>query len=174
MDSKRDEGLCEIMEKYYASLLRTAFQYVNNKTTAEDMVQDALLKAYDKFHMFQEGQNLKAWVFTIMVNHCKDYLRRYESRKVTPWEGQWLQNTEANTLDPLEIMLEKEEYSHIHRAVGHLRPDYHVCVHLYYFNNLSVKQISRVLHTNENTLKTRMKRARDQLGGELSLSVAAK
>ncbi|WP_254434298.1 sigma-70 family RNA polymerase sigma factor [Halobacillus sp. Marseille-Q1614] len=174
MESRRDEKLNEIVENYYASLLRTAFGYVKNMMTAEDMVQDALLKAYDKFHLFQEGQNLKAWVFKIMINHCKDYLRSYDSRKVTPWEGHWLQNTMANTKDPLDIMLEKEAHSHIHEAISHLRPGYHECVHLYYFNNLSVKQVSHVLHMNENTLKTRMKRARDYLGGELSLSVAAK
>ncbi|MFC7062850.1 sigma-70 family RNA polymerase sigma factor [Halobacillus seohaensis] len=169
----RDQSINKIVENHYASLLRTARCYVKETMTAEDMVQEALLKAYERFDSFKKGNSMKAWVFRIMINHCKDYLRSYSNRNVTPWEDQWLFNTESNVQNPLEIIVEKEEYDHIHEAIDHLKPDYHEAVHLYYFNDLSVKQMSHVLHMNENTLKTRMKRARDYLGNEMRETVVA-
>nr|WP_256522582.1 sigma-70 family RNA polymerase sigma factor [Halobacillus sp. A5] len=163
----------EIVVDHYAALLRTAMCYVKESMTAEDMVQEALLKAYERFDLFQQGKNMKAWVFRIMINLCKDHLRSYTKRNVSPWEDQWLHCTEAEGSNPLEIIVEKEEYHHIHEAIDHLKPDYHQAVNMYYFHDLSVKQMSHVLHLNENTLKTRMKRARDRIGGEIRESVAS-
>ncbi|MCP3031820.1 sigma-70 family RNA polymerase sigma factor [Halobacillus sp. A1] len=172
-DINRDEGLRQIAEEHYGAMLRTARCYVKESMTAEDMVQEALVKAYERFDSFKRGSNLKAWVYRIMINHCKDHLRSYSNRNVTPWEDHWLERTESAARDPLEIMLEKEEVADIHEAIEHLKPDYHEAVHLYYFDDLSVKQMSNVLHMNENTLKTRMKRARDHLGGEIREAAAA-
>ncbi|GGF33998.1 RNA polymerase subunit sigma [Halobacillus andaensis] len=173
MGMNPEQHLNEIVENHYGALLRTARCYVKEQMAAEDMVQEALLKAYERFDLFKKGNNLKAWVFRIMINHCKDYLRSYTKRNVTPWEDQWLYCKEAEESNPLDIIVEREEYHQIHEAIDHLKPDYHKAVYLYYFGDLSVKQMSHVLHLNENTLKTRMKRARDHLGGEIKELAAA-
>ncbi|WP_159462240.1 RNA polymerase sigma factor [Halobacillus sp. Marseille-P3879] len=172
-DINRDQSLNEIVEDHYAALLRTARCYVKESMTAEDMVQEALLKAYERFDLFQKGNNMKAWVFRIMINLCKDHLRSYTKRNVMPWEDQWLHCREAEDSNPLEILVEKEEHEYVREAINHLKPDYHQAVNMYYFHDLSVKQMSNVLHLNENTLKTRMKRARDHISGEIKESSVA-
>ncbi|WP_163528268.1 sigma-70 family RNA polymerase sigma factor [Halobacillus ihumii] len=164
MINDKEIVLTEVMNHEYSTLLRTAQSYVKDVMIAEDMVQEAFLKAYEKFDSFQQGNSLRAWVFRIMINQCKDYLRSYTYRKVSPWEDQWLHVVQADQQNPLAVMVEKEDNEMIHEAIGLLQPDYHEAVELYYFKELSVKQMSSALHMNENTLKTRMKRARDHLG----------
>ncbi|MFD2923300.1 sigma-70 family RNA polymerase sigma factor [Halobacillus naozhouensis] len=167
MEKDKETMLTEAMNHEYSTLLRTAQSYVKDVMIAEDMVQEAFLKAYEKFDSFQQGNSLRAWIFRIMINQCKDHLRSYTCRKVAPWEDQWLHAVQADQQNPLSIMVEKEDYDSIHEAIGLLQPDYHEAVQLYYFRELSVKQMSLALHMNENTLKTRMKRARDHLGQRL-------
>ncbi|UOR10428.1 RNA polymerase sigma factor [Halobacillus amylolyticus] len=166
-NTNKELALAELVKHEYPSLLRTARSYVKDAMTAEDMVQEALLKAYEKFDSFQTGNSVRAWLFRIMINKCKDHLRSYTQRKVTPWEDQWLHAAQVDPHNPLDIMIQQEDNDDIHQAIDLLKPDYHEALHLYYFNDLSVKQMSMVLHMNENTLKTRMKRARDHLGQEL-------
>ncbi|MFQ3545077.1 sigma-70 family RNA polymerase sigma factor [Halobacillus rhizosphaerae] len=163
MRHEREETLNHVVEEYYPLLVRTAVMYVKDEMAAEDMVQEALLKAFEKYSYFKKDCCFRTWLLKIITNQCKDHLRSYTRRNVVPWEDHWIHPYQIEENHPLERMLNEEENQDIKQEMGKLKPAHYEAIHLYYFADLSIKEISRGLAINENTLKTRMKRARHEL-----------
>ncbi|UOQ44450.1 sigma-70 family RNA polymerase sigma factor [Halobacillus salinarum] len=165
---ERNATLESAVEQNYSFLLRTAHSYVKDAMVAEDMVQDALLKALEKFTSFQKTHSFQPWLFKIMVNQCKDYLRSYSNKHVSPWEDHWLSVHKVDTKEPMDVILRKETSSWFYDQMQLLSTDHFEVLYLYYFEDLSIKEISTRTGIKENTLKTRMKRARERLKERLT------
>ncbi|WP_181350285.1 sigma-70 family RNA polymerase sigma factor [Thalassobacillus sp. CUG 92003] len=166
----RENAVQEIMEHYGAELLRTARGMVKDKMIAEDMVQETLIKVYEKFDTFCESACLRTWVYKIMLNQCKDYLRSYTKRKVTLWDDAYLAVWVKEKEHPLTFLETQERNHQLRKAVEGLNASYRDTVNLYYFQHYSIRQLAECLNANENTVKTRLKRARNQLNHHLKRS----
>ncbi|MGA0877680.1 MAG: sigma-70 family RNA polymerase sigma factor [Ilumatobacteraceae bacterium] len=69
--------------QYAPQLLSTAMRMTRNRSDAEDLVQDTMLKAYRSYNSFQEGTNLRAWLFRILTN---TFINTYNAKKARPQE----------------------------------------------------------------------------------------
>ena len=152
----------EAMEVHSDSLLRIAYLYVKDWQVAEDIVQDTFLSYYEKFEQFEERASLKTYLVRIVINKCKDYLKSWRYRKLT------LTNHFFGSKKEKIRAIETEEKLDIADAVLalpiHLRE---VIIH-YYYNELSVLEIATLLAISDNTVKTRLRRARQLLKQKLS------
>lgn len=152
----------EAMEAYSDYLLRIAYLYVKDWQVAEDIVQDAFLTYYMKFEQFEERASLKTYLVRIVINKCKDYLKSWRYRKLT------LTNQFFNSKKDKAHTIENEERLYIADAVLalpiHLRE---VIIH-YYYEELSVLEVASLLAVSDNTIKTRLRRARQLLKNQLS------
>ncbi|AWE08042.1 RNA polymerase [Lysinibacillus sp. 2017] len=145
----------QIIDEYSAHLLRLAYFYTKNIHASEDIVQEVLIKFYEA--NYEEQGQLRSFLATMTVNKSKDYLKSWAYKKMqfeTKW---WMKTTDR------DHVVQLEERSSIGAAILKLPLKYREPILLYYYEEMSVLQVAEILQINENTVKTRLKRARDQL-----------
>lgn len=156
----------EIMTRYGQDILQLVYSYVRNKPLAEDLTQDIFVKCYKALHTYQKTAKLKTWLFKIASNHCKDYLRSWYFRKVTVTE-KMAEMTGSSGENVEQAVLEHEQEQTLADAVLKLPMKYREVIYLFYFEELSLKEIEAILDVNQNTIKSRLKRAKTLLKEEL-------
>ena len=157
-----EQAFREVMENYSDYLLRIAYLYIKDWQVAEDIVQETFLSYYVKFEQFEERASLKTYLVRIVINKCKDYLKSWKYRKLT------LTNQFFGAKNDAATAIQNEERLDIANAVLalpiHLRE---VIIH-YYYEELSVLEVASLLFLSDNTVKTRLRRARQLLKEQLS------
>ncbi|MFD2043018.1 sigma-70 family RNA polymerase sigma factor [Ornithinibacillus salinisoli] len=158
----REEIIDQLMYEYSDNILHLVYTYVKNRTTAEDLTQDIFIKCYEKFGQFNKQATLKTWLYRIASNHCKDYLRSWHYRKVT-FNEKILDYIPSKSTQVDEEIISKNEQNSLTKAVMDLPIKYREVVFLHYYEELPLAEISKVTTVNLNTIKTRLKRAKELL-----------
>lgn len=149
-----EQAFQESIQIHSDYLLRIAYLYVKDWQVAEDIVQDTFLSYYVKFEQFEERASLKTYLVRIVINKCKDYLKSWAYRK------QQLTNRFFQTKTDPQKALQQAERLDIAEAILKLPiPLREVIIH-YYYEELSVLEVAALLGISDNTVKTRMRRAR--------------
>ncbi|MCM1523890.1 MAG: sigma-70 family RNA polymerase sigma factor [Ruminococcus sp.] len=138
---------------------KIAFAGCGNTADAEDIFQDVFMKLLESGKKFESGDHLRHWLIRVTVNQVKMHRRRAKYRKTVILDG-----TEA--YDSSDVC-DTAENKLIRSAVLELPEKYRIIVLLYYYEDRSVKEIGRILRLNEQTVKTRLHRARLLLKDEL-------
>lgn len=158
----KEQLIQELMNENGDAVLHLVFTYVKNRTIAEDLTQEIFIKCYEKLEQFNHQSSIKTWLYRIASNHCKDYLKSWHYRKLLLNE-KILNYIPSKAKDvELEIIAKSEEAS-LTNAVMELPIQYREVVILHYYEELHLSEISDITSVNINTLKTRLKRAREIL-----------
>ncbi|OAS89440.1 MULTISPECIES: sigma-70 family RNA polymerase sigma factor [Metabacillus] len=152
----------EIMNKYGQEILQLVYSYVNNKALAEDLTQDIFVKCYKALHTYNKKSTIKTWLWRIAINHCKDYLKSWYNRNVYIGENDWLNRSTQNTTVE-QTIIQREEDSQLAQTVMNLPIKYREVIYLFYYEELSIKEVAEVTQVKLNTVKTRLKRAKELL-----------
>ncbi|MGG0123384.1 sigma-70 family RNA polymerase sigma factor [Bacillus paranthracis] len=158
----KEDLIDEIMNKYGQEVLQLVYSYVNNKEVAEDLTQDIFVKCYKSLHTYKGNSNLKTWLWRIAINHCKDYLKSWYNKKVIVTEDDFTY-TESQKESVEQIVIQSAEDSRLASAVMNLPIKYREVIYLFYYEELSIKEIAIVIDVKENTIKTRLKKAKELL-----------
>ena len=148
----------KIVEKYANIVFRTAYSYCKNRSDAEDIVQNTFLKLLTGTYEFRDEEHLRKWLIRVTVNQAKNLHLSFWKQKVLPLE---CSEAEPNP------QFETEEQSRLFDAVRELPPKYRIVVHLYYYEEYSVKEIAQILKIRETTVQTQLMRARNKLKSRL-------
>jgi len=133
--------------------------YVGNRQAAEDITQDVLMQFYRKGKAFRGEASLKTYLIRITYNRCYDYEHSWKNKAMA-----WIDKLTLKSTQNVEAKVsENVERSELLEAVYVLKPHYREVIILYYFNELMVREIAELLKVTENTVHTRLKRAREQL-----------
>lgn len=151
---KKDKFI-EQIEKYKKQMYVVAYSILKNPTDAEDVVQEALLTAYERLHTLQDEEKFKPWLMRILVNQAKMYIRK-NSRIV------YIGNEEE-----IDQVTPKNNYEEIWDVVLSLNSKLSLVVILYYSQGYSVKEISKIAGIPAGTVKSRLSKARELLRKEL-------
>jgi RNA polymerase sigma factor (sigma-70 family) len=154
-----------IIDQYGESIVRLAFTYVKDKGRAEDIAQEVFIKCYQHLHTFRGEASLKGWVYKITTNKCKDELRSWTFRKVKP--SKYDQESFLTNQSAEEVVHSNQLEERISQAVLSLPVKYREVVILFYYENLPLKEICSMIQKSENTVKTRLRRARQLLKKKL-------
>ncbi len=155
----REEQLYEAMERHTEHLLRLAYFYVQSWEAAEDIVQESFIALYEKAAQYKGEASVKNYVRKIVINRCHDHLRKKKRRQLfLPFR--YVKSAEQ------EVVLHTEKTTLL-EALMRLDDKYREAIILYYFEELSTVQIAGLLGLNESTVRSRLKRARDELRGYL-------
>lgn len=161
-EGKKVQILERIMIEYGSDLVRLAFSYVKDTETAKDMVQNTFIKCYENLDRFRFESSIKTWLYRITINQCKDYLRSWHYRKV---QARSFLEKAVGTLLPSaeEKVMNKTEAEEMKRMIFSLSKQYREVIFLYYYKSFSIKEISEITGLNTNTVKTRLRRAKQKL-----------
>jgi RNA polymerase sigma-70 factor, ECF subfamily len=158
----KEQIIDQLMQVYSDDILHLVFTYVKNRATAEDLTQEIFIKCYEKLDQFNHQASIKTWLYRIASNHCKDYLRSWHYRKISLNEKiGYYTPSKAKQVEEEIITKNQEEY--LSYAVMALPLKYREIVFLHYYEELSLTEISKVTTVNINTIKTRLKRAKELL-----------
>ncbi|QQZ09881.1 sigma-70 family RNA polymerase sigma factor [Heyndrickxia vini] len=154
--------LDEIMKQYGQEILQLTYSYVKNRTVAEDLTQEIFVKCYRSLHTYNQRAKLRTWLWRIAINHCKDYLRSWYNKHVvvTEHESETI-GTSKETVEQAVIKMDEDEK--LAYEVMNLPDNYREIIYLFYFEEMRLKDIAEVTGVNENTLKSRLKRAKELL-----------
>ncbi|MBT2681791.1 sigma-70 family RNA polymerase sigma factor [Bacillus sp. ISL-35] len=156
------ELIDEIMDKYGKEILQLAFSYVKNKQIAEDLTQEIFVKCYKSLHTFSGNSKFRTWLWRIASNHCKDYLKSWYNKNVFATDYQPIYDSiQWDGVE--ERVIQDEVDGELAAAVMDLPADYREVIYLFYFEELTIKEISSITEIKENTVKTRLKRAKELL-----------
>ncbi|SEH60981.1 RNA polymerase sigma-70 factor, ECF subfamily [Ruminococcus flavefaciens] len=157
------EQMAELYDKYKNAVYRMAFAYCKNKADAEDIMQETFIKLFTADIRFEDSDKEKSWLLKVTVNKCKDMFRSLRYKY----------SLTAIPLEEASLVYETPEESEVYHAVMSLPTKYRLVIHLYYYEDYSVKEISRITGNNESAVQTQLYRARKKLkkilGKELRL-----
>ncbi len=152
----------EIMNKYGQEVLQLVYSYLNNKEVAEDLTQDIFVKCYKSLHTYKGKSNVKTWLWRIAINHCKDYIKSWYNKKVIVTEDEFAY-MESQKESVEQTVIQNAEDRELASAVMSLPIKYREVIYLFYYEELSIKEIAIVIEVKENTIKTRLKKAKELL-----------
>lgn len=162
IESRKDILLEQIMIDHGNELVRLAFNYVKDKETAKDIVQNTFIKCYKHLDNFRYESSLKTWLYRITINECKDYLKSWHFRMVKAKD--FVQEAAKSLSSSTEDKVIKEsENLRIKHIIFSLPPIYREVIYLYYYESLLIEEIAEVTELNVNTIKTRLRRAKQKL-----------
>lgn len=155
----------EYVKRYTDTVLRIAVNYCREIADAEDMVQEVFLKLYETEMEFTDEEHMKRWLIRVTINSCKNHISSAWRRRVqmtVPWDMEQVVDKKAMSVSEMDT-----NESNLYMAVISLPEKYRSVVHLYYYEDYSVREIAQILQKKETTIQTRLMRARKMLKMQL-------
>lgn len=146
----RNEYFCSCVSEYKCNMFRLAKSILHDDTDAEDAVSEAILKAYENLPTLRNIKSFKPWIMKILINESYALINR--RKKVV-------------CLDEMEIAGEVaiNDNKELWNIVNGLDEEFRTVTILYYYEDLSLKEICKVLDLPTGTVKSRLSRARNKL-----------
>lgn len=163
----------EIVELYKDKVFQICFRMLGNRHEAEDMAQEAFVRAYVNIKSFNINMKFSTWLYRIATNLCIDRLRKkkpdfYLDAEVAGSEGlDMYSQIAADTALPEEEVESLELQETIQAEILKLPEKYRTPIVLKYIEELSLKEISEILDLPVGTVKTRIHRGREALRNQL-------
>lgn len=147
------------IELYSDTVKRICMVYLKNQFDTEDIFQTVFMKYVLYDGNFEDEKHEKAWIITVTINACKDFLRSFFRKNSVSLDETILIETDT-----------KEDYSEVFQAVLILPKKYKDVVYLFYYEEYTAVEIAKMLNKNVNTIYTLLSRARsllkEKLGGD--------
>lgn len=148
------EAFSKLIEEIKLKLYKTGISILKNDDDTCDAIQETLINAYKSINTLKNNQYFSTWIIRILINKCYDIIRK---------------NKKIVYLDE-KMQLEQDMYYEIYSQESELEvvlnkidKDLRMVTVLYYYDDLSVNQISEMLNIPEGTVKSRLSRARNKI-----------
>ncbi len=149
MHDNRQGEFEQTVRQYADNIYRIALLHTQNDMDAQDIVQEVFMKYAVNTKPFNSNEHKKAWLIRVTINMCIDLKR-------SAWSSKTSELTEENAPS---VNFESSE-SDVYEAVKKLPEKYRTVVHLFYYEDYSVRMISKLTEQSESAVKTQLSRAR--------------
>ncbi|MDX1511502.1 MAG: sigma-70 family RNA polymerase sigma factor [Nitriliruptorales bacterium] len=164
-----EEQVLPFLDRLYAAAVR----YTRDPVAAEDLLQEAMAKAYSAFHQYQQGTNLKAWLYRILHN---TYISQYRKKQRRPQEDLQdeledfsLYKAVGGTARSAEAeVFESITDDEVKQALADLPDTFRMAVYLADVEGFPYKEIAEIMDTPIGTVMSRLHRGRKQLQKSLA------
>ena len=168
----------ELVRQYDQAVLRLALHLTGSEQDAQDIYQEAFLKAYKSVGNFRFECSFYTWIYRIVTNLCLDHLRKRNVRKEDAPVAVDESGEEYSLLDrvadgraaanPERDLLRRELGARIHHALGRLTGRERMVFELKHYHGLKLRTIGEILNTTEETAKNTLFRATQKLRASLA------
>lgn len=158
------EAFSILVTPLLSSAFKSAYLILRSKEHAEDALQIALEGAYVSIMKKKDITNFKAWFYTLVYSRSIDLYRKNNRMTYIDYDENREAQLKITSESAQEIAIHKESKSEMVRHLMRLKRDQSLPLFLYYYEDMSVKEISIILNENINTVKARMKRGKQSLG----------
>jgi RNA polymerase sigma-70 factor (ECF subfamily) len=171
-----EEAFAELVKKYRIKVFNLAYSLTRDRDVADDLAQEAFIKAYYALPRFQSRSGFGTWLYRIAINHVRDYLRK-KSRMIQIS----IENIkESSILQEDKMMKEEKESTEeqrkqlVYQSIRSLTEKHQVILSLRDIQGFSYEEISKILKISAGTVDSRIHRARKMLRKKLSLFLSRK
>lgn len=166
----RSQGGCraafaELVERYTAGLYKFLSYKTNNAYDTEDLVQDTFVRAYENIHRYKDKWKFSTWLFTIAARLATSHFRRLR-------DSHALEEVESDDLQPAQMIVARETYRGLWEMAESLSGNQFQALWLKYAQDMSVKDIAKVLRKSQVNVKVLLYRARVNLANMLDKEYA--
>lgn len=145
------DAFLELMEQNSLSMYKVARGILNNDEDVADAIQDTILTCFEKMNTLKKPEYFKTWLIRILINECNKILRHYHGINI---------REEMPEIPDSDKSLAEFEFKEMLELV---EEKYRVVLILYYVEGFKIADIADILKLNENTVKTRLTRARSHI-----------
>lgn len=164
---KASQGDIEAFEAIYRAtsgfVYNTALRIINNSADAQELTQDIFLKIYNKLKYFQFNSNFKTWAYRITVNAAINAYNRKMREMSHRVDFETVIETQGHASEARQAAERSETDQQLASLLAFLTPDHRAIIVLREIEGLSYEEISASLKINLNTVRSRLKRAREAL-----------
>lgn len=165
-----EEAFAELVKKYKIKVFNLAFSLTRDRDVADDLAQEAFIKAFYALPRFQSRSGFGTWLYRIAINHVRDYLRK-KSRVIQVSienikESSILQ--EDKTMKEEKELTEGQRKQLVRQSIRSLPEKHQVILSLRDIQGLSYEEISKILKISPGTVDSRIHRARKILRKKLA------
>ena len=156
-----------LVEKHKSLAFTLALRIAKNHEDAEEIAQDAFLKAYNSLNTFKEESKFSTWLYKIVFNTAISRMRRKQIQNVSIDEGNISNNIQEEHISSLDNLHKKERKKIIAEAISRLKEEEGVVMTLYYLNENNLKEIEEITTFSNSNIKILLHRGRKKLLFEL-------
>lgn len=146
----------ELVEVYKDNIYAAAFSICKNAADAEDVVQDTFLQYYLSKKQFDDEKHVRYWILRVAINKAKNIQLSFRRKNETTLE-EYIETLTFETPESRDLFAE----------VMKLPEKYRVVIHLFYYEDYSIKEIAKILKLTEGSVKVRLSRGRARLKDSL-------
>lgn len=159
-EKSREKGVRLMMDAYQSRLYWHIRRFVVDHDSAQDILQDTFIKAYQNFHQFKQESQLYTWLYRIATNESLQQLNKMKKMQKSDEEvGNHLQNLVADNVQPsadeIQVLLQK--------AISTLPDKQKLVFNMRYYEDLPYEEISQILDMSVGTLKTNFHYAKQKV-----------
>jgi RNA polymerase sigma-70 factor (ECF subfamily) len=153
-----------LVREHETGIFRLALSILGDPAEANEVAQETFLSALRALPSYQEKKSLKAWLYTIALNHSRSHLRKRKilERLRSTLTSIFRVETEK-TISPEEALIQNEKEAELWKSLNQLDERHRIVVVLRYFHELPIAEISQILSVNEGTIHSRLHSAREKL-----------
>ena len=153
----------EVYKAYNRFVYNVALRMCRNVETAQDVSQDVFITIYDKLAQFRFESSFKTWIYRITVNTSINTLKKLSrtSDRTVEYDDKYSYGQKNNDVE--QNMQRQEQSELVNKLLGYLNADQRACMILRSIEGLSYEEIAESLKIPINTVRSRLKRAREKL-----------
>ncbi len=155
------ESFSILYRKYFPKVYSKCYGFTRNSSTAFDLAQDVLIKAYSKLNTFKGGSRFSTWLFAITYNYCIETYRKKKNILFEPVDDQILPDDHADT--ELSEWKERKEQD-IRDLLLEIPEIDRQLLKMKYEHNFSIKDLQDSYNLSASAVKMRLQRARNKIG----------
>lgn len=158
------DAIQDLVSEHEKALYRLALSILDDPAEADEATQDAFLAVLKRLDTFRGDSSFTTWIYRITVNLCRDRLRKRRSKEKIIYLLRsifWLDG--ISPAIPEDSVIQREANSALWKAVDALGEKHRLPVILYYYHDLPVTEIAKILNLSTGTILSRLYAAREKL-----------
>lgn len=163
-----EDAVCELYNRTYNTVYYTVKSMVKDEDAVFDIVQDSYIKGFQNLEHLNKPEKYRSWIKQIAVNKAKDWLKRKKpvlfSELADEETGEELDIQDYRTETLPEEVLEQQEITRLlNEILDSLSEEQRIVIGMFYYEQMSVREIAEILECSENTVKSRLSYGRKKI-----------
>jgi len=156
-----------LVNRYKDLVFTLAFRMLKNREEAEEVSQDTFLKVFKSLAKFKGGSKFSSWIYRVTYNTCLDKIKKQKRDPVVVTIDEFTEHQVSTIDNALDKLIAQERKQVIHDCLQMLPSEIGFLLTLYYFDERSIEEISKIIGISNTNVKVKLFRGRKKLGSIL-------